>query len=190
MILNRATFAKKHGVSRAAVTKAVERGLLNSRDDGAIDEADQINKKWINNQKAKKMKPQQEAEKIPAPFEGLPDIESDPPDVDSLEDIGALQAEKMRAEIRLKREQEQAYRIKRLQEMGILVEREEVRKTLGRFNAELRIRLLELPGTISARIVSGIKTGQNEHDIEVLLSNEIGRAIDAAKLKIKEGEFE
>lgn len=135
---------------------------------------------------AKPKKPREP--KLPEPGEDLPDDPPDLPDTPDLqgagESIGELSIEKIKAEIKYKTEAAEAYRIKRLERLGLLVEREHVRQTLGRFNAELRIRLLEMPGTITPRLIALARAGAAEHEVIGILEDEIARAVDNAKATV------
>lgn len=126
--------------------------------------------------------------KLPDPGEDLPDDPPDLPDTPDLpataEGIGSLSIEKIKAEIKYKTEAAEAYRIKRLERLGLLVEREHVRQTLGRFNAELRIRLLEMPGTITPRLIAMARAGAAEHEVIGILEDEIAKAVDNAKATV------
>lgn len=126
--------------------------------------------------------------KLPDPGKDLPDDPPDLPDTPDLpataEGIGSLSIEKIKAEIKYKTEAAEAYRIKRLERLGLLVEREHVRQTLGRFNAELRIRLLEMPVTITPRLIAMARAGAAEHEVIGILEDEIAKAVDNAKATV------
>ena len=208
MIVNKTTFAKLAGISRATATLGVQRGTLAGTADGYIDTEHPTNAAYLERKrdgvKPKKppvTKPKPLAEKqapkpprerksapLPDPSADLPDDPPDLPDTpDTPEDenIGMLSIEKIKAEIKYKTEAAEAYRIKRLERLGLLVEREHVRQTLGRFNAELRIRLLEMPGTIAPRLVAMARSGSQEHEIAAALEDEIAKAIDHAKATVE-----
>jgi hypothetical protein len=134
---------------------------------------------------AKPRKERRPAEpKLPEPGAELPDDPPDLPDTPdtelTAEGIGALSIQKIKAEIKYKTEAAEAYRIKRLERLGLLIEREHVRKTIGRYNAEQRIRLLEMPGTITPRLVAMARSGAAEHEVAGVLEDEIAKAIDYA----------
>lgn len=228
MKYTKANWSKLYGVSRAAVTLAVQSGALVAGADKLIDDQDQANAAWIarhakaeptigdtfkvipaepgalvshvKKQLDKKPKPkaaphkdtprQAKARKAvrqslqDSPAALLDDVELPIEDIEATEDMGTLTIEKIKAEIRYKREAAEAYRIKRLAALGVLVEREHVRQVLGKFNAEQRIRLLELPGTLTPRLVALARAGSSEHEVAAILEDEIARAIDSAKAVI------
>jgi hypothetical protein len=215
MKYTKANWSKLYGVSRAAVTLAVQSGALVAGADKLIDDQDQANAAWVARHakadgakaaaapKAKPAKASPRAKPAAAakPGQALKPPAKDPPakdpptallddvelpieDIEATENMGTLTIEKIKAEIRYKREAAEAYRIKRLAALGVLVEREHVRQVLGKFNAEQRIRLLELPGTLTPRLVALARAGSSEHEVAAILEDEIARAIDSAKAVI------
>lgn len=192
MKLNKATWAKRYGVSRAAVTLAVKSGALVEDNLGYIDDGDKANVAWLARRTKPDPKPKPPREPKPKKPKPAPPLPPPPKIFDDMEplllddsadtdDLGILTVQKMQAEIRYKQEAAEAYRVKRLATLGVLVEKEHVRQVLGKFNAEMRIRLLELPGTIAPRLLALIQAGETEHGIAKILEHEIEAAILAAK---------
>lgn len=221
MNVTKVTWAKMHGVSRAAITLAVSRGALVEAPDGTIDDKHATNRAWVDRRSSRKAatkaveraetkkpskdttkgqklapgpatrqpaaKKPKEQDAMPAPLPIDADTPAPPVEDDDegqgqgLESLGLLSIEKIMAEIRYKHEAAEAYRIKRLASLGLLVEREQVRQVIGKFNAELRVRLLEMPGTITPRLVAMARSGTSDHEIARLLEDEIARAIESAK---------
>lgn len=206
MIVTKTAFAALAGVTKGAVNLALHRtpAILVETADGRMDTADPVNAAYLERKKAKGeaklgrgRPPGPSRKSVPAPAKKaappkapipprapdhaseIPDIEE--PDDDGPDNSGALYIRKLKAEIRFKHEAAEAHRLRRLERMGLLVEREEVRKVIGAFNAELRIRLLELPQAIAPRLLALAKSGAAEHELIALLEDEIARGVDGAK---------
>ena len=205
MTISKVAFAALAGVSRAAITQGIKATppLIIETPEGQVDTADPLNAAYLERKKAKgeaklgrgrppgpsrktapapakKAAPAKApAPRAPDPAPEIPDIEE--PDDEGRDDSGGLYIRKLKAEIRFKHEAAEAHRMRRLERMGLLVEREEVRKVIGAFNAELRIRLLELPQAIAPRLLALAKSGAAEHELIALLEDEIARGVDGAK---------
>lgn len=101
-------------------------------------------------------------------------------DIDDME-IDELQLEKVKADLLYKKESAESLRIKRLETLGLLVEGEHVKKVIAKYAAEQRVRLLELPKSLSPKVVSLVASGAKEIEISSLLEKEISSAIVDAK---------
>jgi len=202
MIVTKTAFAALAGVTKGAVNLALHRtpAILVETADGRMDTADPVNAAYLERKKAKAAEKKgrgrppgpsrnathkgspAKAVPIPRAPDHVPEIpDTEEPDDDGPDNSGALYIRKLKAEIRFKHEAAEAHRLRRLERMGLLVEREEVRKVIGAFNAELRIRLLELPQAIAPRLLALAKSGAAEHELIALLEDEIARAVDGAK---------
>jgi len=200
MIVNRITFSKMASVSRAAVTQGVRHGTLRTREDGLLDTDDEINsgylaKKKGTSEKSVKIKQKKRVPKL-EPFDGKiseakiekkeeikteNNIQNNEILYDE-EDMGMLAIAKMRAEIRFKNEQADSVLQKRLEKLGLLIDRELVTKAFSKLSTEIKTRLIELPQKIVPSLFALIKSGKKEIDIQKKLEDEIGRVLQEIKI--------
>lgn len=193
MILSKADWSKKYNCTRAAVTMAVKQGRLDCSLDGTLDERNKINQLWIS--KLKK-KPQIEKEKKKVKNEVVKENQKQKVktiildnDDDDLDEQGLIYIKKTDAEVRYKREQIRAIKQKRLERLGVLIEKELVRRVFDSFAADLKLRLLGLPKVLSPRIISLVKSGEKENTIQGMLEDEISNAIKTAKQILIKADF-
>lgn len=187
MTLTKADFSKRYGVTRAAVTMAVKQGRLKTTQDGNINESHAINQEWISSRKDKKIHPVKKKQKVKKPEEKKTVKEKvktkrvlvDNND-DDLDDDSLVYLKKADAELRYKREQTRSVKQKRLESLGLLIERELVRQVFSKFSAEIKMRLLGMPKVMAPRIVAMVKSGEKNNTVQSLLEDEISKALNAA----------
>lgn len=195
MIYQQAELAKIFSVSRQAINNSIKRENLFLDSNGFIDDEDIRNKIWFDKKRGIYQKPEKQIikkkvkKKIEEKKEALKKPEKkviEKPENNKIENknIAELTVEKMQQEIRVQAEREKALKIKRLKDLGVLVEAEKVRQAILSFNADLRIRILEFPASIVPRISAMIKSGSNDQEIISILESEISKAIEHAKKTI------
>jgi len=208
MILNKATFSKVHGVSRAAVTLAVQSNPPKLVEDvaGMIDDQNPVNAAWISRRSSKagsKPNVQKKESKIKSKEKEInkskiiekETVQNVEPDIDEIlideddsgyEDVGALTIAKVRADIRFKQEQADAAHQKRLERMRELVDRDLVRKAFATFGSGIKIHFIEMPQRIVPRISAMVRSGESEIVIQKYLEAEFSAAIQKIKVSIKD----
>lgn len=93
-----------------------------------------------------------------------------------------LNAQRIQADIDLKREQTATHRQRRLERLGFLEEKALVDKRLATLGAEIRSRFLDLPARVFPQIVALVKSGREDEAL-AHLEHEIGEAIERVKEK-------
>jgi hypothetical protein len=93
-----------------------------------------------------------------------------------------LNAQRIQADIDLKREQAATHRQRRLERLGLLVEKALVDKRIATLGAEIRSRFLDLPARVFPQIVALVKSGREDEAL-AHLEREIGEAIERVKEK-------
>lgn len=186
MAYTKAALARKLDLGRSAITNACARKKLFANSDGLIDVMDSRNKEFFSRLSGEKKAAVIGQERASRRSSGDGDEKkslSPRASYSDLEDMSPeeLSHEKIVAEISYKKEAAENLRIKRLEALGQLVEREQVKKVLSRFNAEQKVRLLELPRTLAPHLVSLVKSGAAEWEISQALEREISVAIVDAK---------
>jgi hypothetical protein len=162
-----AEFARRCGVSRAAVTKAKKAGnVIISR--GLVDLRNKTNRLYMETQKERigAPGPAPAGKKKRAALRG--------------KDKESLSAQRMRADIALKQEMTATHQQRRLERLGLLVQKEQVDRRLAVLGNEIKVRLLDLPRRVFPTIAAHVKAGR-EPDGLALLEKEIGDAIAHVK---------
>ncbi len=175
MVLSRAEFAKLCGISKPAVTKAEKTGRV-VVENGRIDTDHEVNALFMEKLRQRRvikaaLKAQEEGRGAAG---GAPEPSGAAPSPISV----AGKKVQLDAEYRL--EQILTLRLKRLRAVGRLLDRTEVERSLARFNAELEIRLLDLPRRLLPRLAALVKSGQEEEALRAL-EDEVSSALEHAK---------
>jgi hypothetical protein len=93
-----------------------------------------------------------------------------------------LNAQRIQADIDLKREQTATHRQRRLERLGLLVEKALVDKRLATLGGEVRTRFLDLPARVFPQLIALVKSGREDEAL-THLEHEIGDAIERVKEK-------
>lgn len=197
MTYTKADLARALSLTRGAITNACSRGQLFSDKDGKIDLDDPRNSVFLSKLTEDKrvalktyksiisLKSEDKKKSTFDRYDAEDTIynkskKSISSDIDDME-IEELQLEKIKADLLYKKESAESLRIKRLETLGLLVEGDHVKKVISKYAAEQRIRLLELPKSISPKVVSLVESGAKEIEISSFLEKEISSAILGAK---------
>lgn len=197
--MTRTDFSALAGVSRAAVTQAVKRGLLEPLPDGSIDESSSSAVLYLQSQRVKlphaddrgheQKKRKQLPPEIPLLLPDPEHIDIETADLDGIDfdhperyleqyghDLAARDkaAQTIKRLVEIKRHQ-QAYR----KESGTLIERDYVAGRFASFSEALRQQLLTTPRRVAAQTVARARS-DGERAVEEYLADEIGVAIDRA----------
>ena len=89
---------------------------------------------------------------------------------------------RLRADTELKLEQAATHRQRRLERLGVLVEKELMDRRHAILGQEVKTRLLDLPARIFPQLSAFVKSGREEEALS-LFEKEIGEAIERIKEK-------
>lgn len=168
--LTKAALSRLAGVSGAAVTKAVAEGRLVETKRG-IDPSDPINKLFVELHRA------EDRQRRPGSSSKLPGRNG------SRKGGGdSIYAMRILADTELKREQTATHRQRRLERMGLLVEKDLVDKHMAILGNEVKTRLLDLPARIFPQLAALVKSGREEEAF-TKLEAEISEAVKRIKEK-------
>jgi len=167
-IISKAELALFCKVSRAAVSKALREMRLVETARGKIDIRRKVNRLFIALHLQKQEEPPDPAPTRKPVFTVHVDKAGKGPLGGNGKGKLPLPIQKLIAEIELRREQVQTHRLKRLRTLDRLMDRQAVEQGLARFNAELEVRLLDLPRRIGPRLTALAKTGDEAGLISTL----------------------
>jgi hypothetical protein len=173
--LTRDEFAKKCGVSKMAISKAVRAGKVTEDDKGRVDTIDPMNRAYLQADHAvmKRAKAAGRAGRAA-----------------TSERRAKLNEKKLLSEIRLKEEQAAYHVQRRARELGLLIERAMVDRAMAAGGAEMKLRILGLPRQVAQELFDlAHSKGATPMAIEGLLLERLSDALVHVKEKMREAGF-
>jgi phage terminase Nu1 subunit (DNA packaging protein) len=170
--LTRDEYAKKCGVSKMAISKAVKRGEVVEDDGGIIDTTNPVNRAYLQADHAVMKR----AKAAGAGARG-----------DKSKRRGELWERKTLSEIRLKDEQTNYHVQRRARELGLLIERAMVDRAIAAIGAEIKLRILGLPRQVAQELFDlAHSKGATPMALEGLLLERLSDALVHVKEKGRE----
>lgn len=171
--LNRDEYAKKCGVSKMAISKAIKRGVITEDDQGIIDITNPVNRTYLKADHSVMKRTKAAGGKVGRG--------------DKSKRRGELWERKTLAEIRLKDEQANYHIQRRARELGLLVERAMVERAIAALGAEIKLRVLGLPRQVAQELFDlAHSNGSTPMALEGRLLELLGDALQHCKDKARE----
>jgi hypothetical protein len=167
--LTRDEFAKKCGVSKMAISKAVRSGKVVEDDEGRVDITNPVNRAYLQSDHAVMKRARVAGKKSTGRADGS-------------KRKAKLYEAKTIEQTRQYRENANWAVQRRAKDLGLLVERAKVEQMMAAFGQELKLRLLDLPRRISANLFGLARAeAATPMAIEGALNKELSEALAACK---------